>query len=307
MTVPTEEFQTGILLCTYNGAPYLGEQLESIERQTHAAWGLAISDDGSTDDTLDVAQGFMNEHPDRVSIVKGQGMGFAKNFLNLVARPPFKAEYWAFCDQDDIWEADKLARALEDLAAVSPEVPALYCSRTLLIDSGGERLGFSPVFTLAPSFQNALVQNIASGNTMVFNEAARRLLAEANEDTVAFHDWLLYLVVTGCGGKVFYDRYPTVRYRQHGNNVLGGMWNIKGYLNRADILFKGVFKSWIDGNLNAMMRIQPSLTRPNLHVLAAFSDMRNRGFVHRFLALKKLKVTHQSPLIIVLATLCNRL
>lgn len=307
MTVPTEEFQTGILLCTYNGARYLGEQLESIERQTRAAWGLAISDDGSTDDTLDVAQGFMNEHPDRVSIVKGQGMGFAKNFLNLAARPPFKAEYWAFCDQDDIWEADKLARALEDLAAVSPEVPALYCSRTLLIDSGGERLGFSPVFTLAPSFQNALVQNIASGNTMVFNEAARRLLAEANENTVAFHDWLLYLVVTGCGGKVFYDRIPAVRYRQHGRNIVGDRGNIKGYLTSADILFRGVFKSWIDGNLKAMMRIQSSLTQSNLQILTAFSDLRNKGLVRRFLTLNKLGVAHQSPLKIVLATLCNKL
>jgi glycosyltransferase involved in cell wall biosynthesis len=295
------------LLCTYNGSPFLGEQLDSIDRQTYAGWRLVISDDGSTDGTLKIAKEFMDGHPDRVCIIEGPDKGFAGNFLAVAAKPPFRAEYWAFCDQDDIWEPDKLSKAVQMLAKVLPEVPALYCSRTLLIDARGKKLGSSPIFTLVPSFHNALVQNIASGNTMVFNEAARRLLAEASEGEVFFHDWLLYLVVTGCGGKVFYDREHTVRYRQHGSNILGGGGSIKGYLLRADILFRGIFKSWIDGNLKAMMRIQSRLPQSHLQLLAAFSDMRNQGLVERFLALKRLRVAHQSPLVILVAALCNKL
>ena len=303
----SEDSLVGILLCSYNGGRFLGEQLASIERQSHLAWRLVISDDGSTDGTLGIAEEFMNKHPDRVAIVEGQGRGFARNFLTATARAPFKARYWAFCDQDDIWEPDKLSRAVDALAQAPSEVPVLYCSRTLLIDSSGNRLGFSPLCTLTPAFQNALVQNVASGNTMVFNEAARRLLVAAGENAVAFHDWLLYLVVTGCGGKVFYDSHPTVRYRQHDRNVVGYWGGVKGYLVRANILFRGVFKSWIDGNLKAMSRIQSRLTQPNLEILLAFSNMRHKGLVNRFVTLKKLGITHQNRLAINLATIFNKL
>lgn len=301
---------TGILLCTFNGGRFLSEQLASIERQTHPAWQLVVSDDGSTDGTIDIIQKFQRKHPDRVSLITGQGRGFVQNFLAVTAQPAFSAEYWAFCDQDDVWGADKLSRAAAALAEASPDVAALYCSRTMFIDKSGNNLGLSPLCKRAPSFQNALAQNIASGNTMVFNEAARRLLVEANDDAVAFHDWLLYLVVSGCGGSVFYDPYPGVRYRQHGGNVLGPLGGWQGYWNRAGLIFRGEFKSWIDGNLKAMAKIQPWLTEPNRQILAAFANMRQQGLVQRLAALNKLGIAHQSPAgnaAIMLAAICNKL
>jgi glycosyltransferase involved in cell wall biosynthesis len=297
----------GILLCTYNGGNYLDEQLESIARQTYSEWQLVISDDGSTDNTVEVAKRFMDAHPDQTHLIRGQGSGFAQNFMLATSNPPFAAKYWAFCDQDDVWEPDKLARAVDVLHKVPLEAPSLYCSRTSLIDSQSNEFGLSPISNVTPGFKNALVQNIASGNTMVFNEAARRLLIEANHESVPFHDWLLYLVVTGCGGHVFYDPYPSVRYRQHGGNVVGYWGGIRGYLVRAVILFRGVFKSWIDGNLKAMNRIKSSLTMPNLEILYAFSDMRHKGLAHRFIALNRLGIHHQNPLAIILATIFNKL
>jgi glycosyltransferase involved in cell wall biosynthesis len=302
-----DEPELGILLCTYNGARYLTEQLESIADQSYRAWRLMISDDGSTDQTLEVAGNFKDAHPDRVRLTEGPRKGFAQNFMFLAKNPLFMAKLWAFCDQDDVWEHDKLARAAEALASVAPDVPALYCSRTTLTDAEGKYLGLSPLSRVQPAFTNALVQNIASGNTMVFNEAARRLLIEANDESIPFHDWLLYLVVTGCGGVVYYDPQPSLRYRQHGGNIVGYWGGIRGYLVRAGIMFRGEFRSWIDGNLKAINHIGDRLTDSNRQVLEAFTELRARGMIHRFAAIRRLKIVHQNPLAIFLAVLFNKL
>lgn len=301
------EPELGILLCTYNGARYLADQLESIALQTYVGWTLMISDDGSTDRTLEIAGNFKDAHQARVRLVEGPRMGFAQNFMFLAKNPSFKARLWAFCDQDDVWEPDKLARAVEVLNEVPSDTPALYCSRTTLVDSEGTLLGPSPLSTVAPSFKNALVQNIASGNTMVFNEAARQLLVEANDASIHFHDWLLYLVVTGCGGKVYYDTRPGVRYRQHGGNIVGYMAGLKGYLARAGIMFRGEFSSSIDGNLKAISHIKASLTDANRQVMEAFTQLRFRGMPYRFAAIRRLGIVHQNPLAIFLAVLFNKL
>ncbi|PAV69458.1 hypothetical protein WR25_25680 [Diploscapter pachys] len=100
------------------------------------------------------------------------------------------ADYYAWCDQDDIWHPEKLARAVTRLSSVPEGVPALYCARTELVDQDGKHLGFSPVYSRSACFRNALVQNIAGGNTMVFNDALMKLLREAgNNATIVSHDW----------------------------------------------------------------------------------------------------------------------
>ncbi len=301
------EPELGILLGTYNGAGYLDAQLESIVHQTYRGWALVISDDGSTDGTLEIARNFMGTHHERVCLVDGPRMGFAQNFIFMAKNPFFKAGLWAFCDQDDVWEPDKLARAVEVLNQVPSDTPALYCSRTTLIDSEGNLLGYSPLSTVPPSFKNALVQNIASGNTMVFNEAARQLLVEASDASIHFHDWLLYLVITGCDGRVYYDSRPSVRYRQHGGNIVGYMAGLKGYLERAGIMFRGEFSASIDGNLRAISHIKSRLTDANRQVMEAFIQLRFRGMPYRFAAIRRLGVVHQNPLAIYLAALFNKL
>jgi hypothetical protein len=101
-------------------------------------------------------------------------------------------------------------------------MPAVYGSRTSLIDSEGQTIGVSPLFRKPPAFANALVQNIAGGNTMVFNEPARQLLIKAGGAVdVPSHDWWLYLLATAGGGTVHYDTWCSVRYRRHERNLVG--------------------------------------------------------------------------------------
>ena len=171
--------RVAILMCTKNGAAFIDEQLKSIAEQTHENWILIVSDDGSEDGTVGKLKEFSESHPHKVIIRSGPDSGVCANFLSLANDPTIDADYLAFSDQDDIWHRDKLQRALSWLAAVPRQTPGMYCGRTELMTIDGKSYGFSPLFTGTPAFQNALVQSLAGGNTMVFNRAAKKILEEA--------------------------------------------------------------------------------------------------------------------------------
>src|SRR4030081_2408117 len=158
-----------VLMGTWNGERYLPEQLQTFIDPTHSNWSLHVSDDGSTPPAWDIVRRFCEGRHHPVTLRRGPGCGFSRNFMSLVCAPDIAGDYFAFSDQDDIWNKDKLERALGWLTAIPPEVPALYCSRTEIVDIAGRRLGHSPLFTKPPGFSNAVVQNIGGGNTMVFN------------------------------------------------------------------------------------------------------------------------------------------
>lgn len=179
----SKEPKVAILLCTHQGQRFLQEQLESFADQTHKNWELWASDDASDDLTLELLAQFQKKiGADRISIHSGPNNGFCVNFLSLACKAEIAADYYAYSDQDDIWKPEKLARALAYLQTVPAYVPALYCSRTELVDAIGNHLGYSPLFKKTPSFKNALVQSIGGGNTMVFNHAARLLFMKAGAD-----------------------------------------------------------------------------------------------------------------------------
>jgi glycosyltransferase involved in cell wall biosynthesis len=295
-TVPARSARVSVLLCTCHGQRYLADQLKSIANQDYQDWKLWVSDDGSQDDTHAILDQFQRDWgADRVALARGPARGFAANFLSLACNSEIDSDYYAYSDQDDIWEADKLQRAVAWLKAIPREVPALYCSRTELVDAGNRHIGYSPLFSKAPSFANAIVQNIGGGNTMVFNEAARRLLCEAGNDvTVVSHDWWAYIVVTGCGGKVFYDAQPSVRYRQHGNNLVGRNTGLRARLVRLRMLWQGRFRKWHDVNLQALQRLRGRLTPENRRILDTFAAAREGPLPSRLRSLLRSGVYRQT-------------
>ena len=104
-----------------------------------------------------------------MTIYKGPKKGFAQNFLSLASKKSIKSSLYCFCDQDDIWIPEKLEKAIEKIDKNEKfKIPILYGGRTIYIDENKNRIGFSPLFKKEPKFNNALVQNIAGGNTMVF-------------------------------------------------------------------------------------------------------------------------------------------
>lgn len=291
-TVP----EVAILLCSCNGERYLEEQLESIFCQAHANLEIHVADDCSQDGTPGILNTLKLRDSRLSTITHNQARkGFAANFLSLVCNPAIEADFYAYSDQDDIWEADKIERALAWLKTVPAETPALYCSRTHLVSPENRTIGFSPLFRKAPAFANALVQNIGGGNTMVFNHAARKLLMLAGRDVVVVaHDWWTYLVVSGCGGRVFYDPYPSVRYRQHGHNLIGMNIGIQARFRRIRMLFEGQLKIWTDTNIRALEKLHNQLTDENRAMLNRFTDARNCGLAQRLLRFKRSGIYRQT-------------
>jgi glycosyltransferase involved in cell wall biosynthesis len=269
--------KVAVLLCTYHGQHYLADQLDSIERQTYQNWEVWASDDGSEDDTHAILERYQAKWgKQRISIHFGPAEGFVSNFLSLT------------CNAE---------RAIDWLRDIPKEVPALYCSRTRLVDSNNRDIGLSPLFSRRPSFANALMQSIGGANTMVFNEAARSLLCEAGENIeVVSHDSWAYMVVTGCGGMVKYDGYPSLRYRQHDNNIVGTNSTWAARLVRIRMLWQGHLCTWNDRHLVALQRLHSHLTPESRYTLDLLARARKRSLVPRLIGLKKSGIYRQTLL-----------
>lgn len=290
-----------ILMCTYGGATFLAEQLESIERQTHRHWTIYVSDDGSQDGTLEILQAFRDKlGVERLQVTKGPQRGFVANFLSLICRSDINADFFAWSDQDDIWKAEKLRRALIWLEGLPEGIPALYCGRTELIDESGIPYGYSPEFRLRPQFSNALVQNIGGGNTMVFNRAARELLMEAGGRVdVPCHDWWAYLLITGAGGAVHYDPEPMVLYRQHSRNLIGNNSDWSARFVRISMVLKGRFVDWSEQHISALEAICHRLSPAHQATLSQFKAARRKKILPRILGFLRAGIHRQ--------TLCGNL
>jgi len=295
---PSKKPEVAILLCTMQGSEYLREQLDSILHQTHDNWTVWASDDGSDDGTHAILGQYQSQlSKSRLAICPGPSDGYVANFLSLACNDSITADYYAYADQDDIWEKDKLAWALAWLQTIPAEIPALYCARTRNVDANNRYLGLSTLFARAPGFSNALVQNIGGGNTMVFNNAARDLLRNAGPKAqVVAHDWWTYLLVSGCGGMVFYDTRPTVRYRQHNGNLVGTNTSWAGRMRRAWLLLHGRFRNWNGINVAALQTVRQHLTPENQCTLDLFSKARNSGFFARLEGLAESGIYRQTRL-----------
>ena len=301
-----------ILMGTYNGQDFLAEQLLSIENQSHKDWRLIISDDGSTDETLAIAKAFQEKWGnDRLELRQGPNQGFCKNFLSLACDSSIKADFYAFADQDDVWMVDKLSIALAYFnGGNNADVPRFYCGRTQLVDDKLKTLGCSPLFTLPLSFRNALVQSIAGGNTMVFNQGAKELLEKAGLLNVVSHDWWVYQLIKGAGGVAFYDPEPTLLYRQHSKALVGSNSNLKAKIDRIGFALNGRFKEWNCINYAALLSVKHLLTKDNRDILFTFGKFRGAKFKDRIKLLEVrglYRQTWQGTLSLWFAILLNKM
>ena len=215
--------------------------------------------------------------------------------MSLVLNPTIKADYFAFADQDDIWKVDKLSRAHSFLGKVAVSQPALYCSCTELIDEQGQSIGLTPFLPKKPSFANALIQNIAGGNTMVFNLAARNLLMQVSTGIIfPSHDWWTYQIISGVGRGVFYDQYPSIKYRQHSTNEIGAHHGLLGIFRRIAFLFKGRYYQANEKNMMAIATVRNYLTAENQLIFDRFSYARKRSLLPRVFFIFKSGVYRQT-------------
>ena len=250
-----------ILLATYNGARFLPDQLDSLVAQT-VPWRLYWRDDGSTDGTVPLMTAFLaGPAVGRAEHVPGSPgrIGPTRTFMTLLRAAAPTGATVAFADQDDVWLPEKLARGLAGLAPHAG--PALYCSRQYLVDAELRPLAVSAPLRTAPDFPAALAQNIATGCTVMLNPAAAQLIAGSQPPTATLHDWWSYLLVSAAGGALVVDATPTVKYRQHGSNVVGAPRSMRrravAALARGPDMFMNILRAHV-----AALRAHRALLSP---------------------------------------------
>lgn len=282
--------QVTILMGLWNGAPHLQQQLDSLAAQTHENWRLVVSDDGSTDAGPAILDRFAAGRPaGQVLRVAGPRDGVARNYLSMIRALPQEPGWLAFADQDDIWLPDRLARGLAALAALpDPAAPALHCGRTLVFGDDPAITRISAPRPRPPGFRNALVQNIAAGNTILLNPAAARLLravAQVTRDVVV-HDWWAYQIVSGAeGGRILHDDRPCLLYRQHRGNLIGANDSLVSNALRLRMLLDGTVRRWTDINLAALQGAGPWLSAEARAAVAGLARARRGRTPLRRLAL----------------------
>lgn len=219
MTKSNEIFpRISIAMATYNGARYIQEQLDSIAAQCLLPYELVVTDDGSTDATLELVAEFASTAPFPVNIHRNvKRLGFADNFL--YAASLCSGDLIAFCDQDDIWKANKLACC----AASFDRPDVLLCVHSAeLIDSLGKSLGRNfPVFKSYKPYANSkLPDTFYYGFTLVFRRYVLNILSEVSPLSYLGHDTYLGFICTSLGDVVYLSE-TLARYRQHGLNTCG--------------------------------------------------------------------------------------
>ena len=206
-----------VLLCTYNGEKYLREQIDSLLAQKDVDMAIMAHDDGSSDGTAEILKEY------NIPVFGDGHLGAAHGFFYLMEQAP-QADYYAFCDQDDIWDKDKLSSAAQALGI--SQKPMIYCSSTRLVSESGTHLSLHRADS-SRSLPSRLFYSSISGNTMVFNRSMRDLAVMHHPEEMVMHDsWLVKLCIS-VGGRLVIDENAHIDYRMHGNNTVGMELNLR--------------------------------------------------------------------------------
>lgn len=215
-----------ILLATYNSAPYIKEQLDSILDQTYKDWRVVVRDDLSNDNTVDIIKDYQKCYPDKFFLLdnRGESKRAYLNFVELLKN--VESEYYMFCDHDDVWLPDKIKLSMQRMKEVEkPNTPVIVHTDMKVVDKDLNLIHesfweYSRLLPERTSFKEMVVCNSANGCAMLFNQKAKEV-SLPNIPFATMHDKLLNQSVTANGGILSPIYTPTVLYRQHGNNVVG--------------------------------------------------------------------------------------
>ncbi len=285
-----------VALCTYNGSRFLAGQLESIRRQTQGPFEVIVCDDGSTDSTAEIVRGFGDGAPFPVRFIRNEvKLGSTKNFEKAVLR--CSGDAIALCDQDDVWQEDKLKRMAQVLES-EPDVGGVF-SDALLIDENSlpisgtlwERLKVTPRMRADLNGKRAalllLERSAVTGATFVFRSHFVPLITPIPSEWV--HDgWVALLIATQA--RLCSLPEPLMRYRLHPAQQVGltpRRWHSGLHVQREKSMeaHELLVKRW--ASMTAKLSTLPAdpvvarLAQERLTFLQTRSALRKRSVVDR--------------------------
>ncbi len=227
-----------LITSTYNGAAYLPAMLDSIAAQTWPHIDLYVRDDGSKDDSVRILRHYQKSFPEgkRILLVNDTDQdwgnkGSHQSYRYLIRHLP-DADFYLFCDQDDVWEPAKVERAVLHMEQYPPKVPVLYVHNYYVCDGDlhiehtlPDRPSVSPEEMRQVNLAKVIMTGTWGGVGMAqgFNRLLKELAFDQGEITpsVAVDCWISW-VVAGMNGALVYDKEPLAYYRRHKGTFSSG-------------------------------------------------------------------------------------
>ncbi len=213
-----------ILMSTYNGERYLRKQIESIQNQTNHDWHLFIRDDGSNDSTISIISKLVSED-NRITFINQNSihnLGVVKSFMSLLK--VVDADFYMFADQDDYWKSNKIEKAIIMMKKQNYlNIPICLHTELEIVNDKLQSIKLMKRGRVWSDFQHFLFGNCVTGCTVMINQKLKEKLRLniLNVNRIVMHDWW-FADVASAFGKVVYDSTPTILYRQHIGNIVGG-------------------------------------------------------------------------------------
>lgn len=246
-----------VMMSVYNGEAYLPQQLESLAQQTVAdSMTVYIRDDGSSDATIAIIEQWCAKLS--LVLLRGENVGPAQSFWKLLTNPDVQADYYAFCDQDDVWDPDKLESGIQKL---KDGVHLSLCNCRLTDGEGAviqERMYDTPPQI---NLMRQFVCGVAQGCSMVFTDSLRRYFLEQDISCVPMHDTIVILHALGLG-RVAWEENPKFSYRLHEKNVVAK--GNKSLLKRI----RTTWWNWKNGSQHSMAEVAAELLDKPLQMTA---------------------------------------
>lgn len=216
-----------ILLSTFNGACFLHEQLDSLLQQTYKEFVLYIRDDGSNDDTMKIVKRYVSLYSNFVFLndeVKHRGA--CQGFLWMLKQ--VHADYYMFCDQDDVWMPFKIELTYKIMQAEETrfkDMPILIHTDLTVTDSSLNIIHpslwmFQKTSPMQIGEKYLCLVNYVTGCTALFNSKLCKLAISGGSDAI-MHDHWIGICADAAGGRILSIPTATIYYRQHCNNTIG--------------------------------------------------------------------------------------
>ena len=237
-----------ILLATYNGEKYIRDQIDSILCQSFSAFRLYISDDCSTDKTLDILNEYVKKD-NRVHVVsQKENIGHLKNFEYLLRN--VKEEIIFLSDQDDVWYKNKIEKTLNfynqnNVSLVHTDLEVVDEKLSLINKSMFKGMNLINNRIKGDKFSDYILENRATGCTMCFHREILDTALPFNKEMLV-HDWWLALCAFKYRGvKVLNE--PTIKYRQHNQNTIGynSLMKLIIFVFKNELIKRNSFKIYI--------------------------------------------------------------
>ena len=281
-----------IMMATYNGEKFIQQQIDSIISQTYKKWNLIIQDDGSKDGTWRIIEEYANNDA-RITIRKSpeEKHGAYYNFHSIANQEKQNGssfDYYMFCDQDDVWDDDKIERMLHAFINTDESIPKLIYGDMRVMNAEEQVVIGSVVREQGLFYKNAaslFFSHIIYGCNLMMNKAAFYSVPviDTNADIVSIlsHD-NLYAKFAGVRGRVQYLDVPLMTYRRHGGNVTAkhqygfGIKRILKRMSKLDDLAKDHARTYKQ-SLYAIKLLQEIGGKGSVNLTEIYNCIRSSG------------------------------